>query len=68
MTDHFTFADSVTGLTTAFELTLALRRSGSRTRLVTTTQTCGELPPFTLHTVHATPAPRANRADRGCGL
>ena len=68
MTEHFTFADSVTGLGTAFELTLALRRAGFRTRLVTTTQTCGELPPFTLHTVHATPAPRANRAARGCGL
>jgi hypothetical protein len=27
-----------------------------------------KLPPFTLHTVYATPAPRANRAARGCGL
>jgi hypothetical protein len=71
MTDRFTFADSVTGLATAFELTLALRRAGFRTRLGTTTQTCGKLPPlppFTLHTVYATPAPRANRAARGCGL
>jgi len=68
MTDRFTFADSVTGLATAFELTLALRRAGFRTRLGTTTQTCGKLPPFTLHTVYATPAPRANRTARGCGL
>jgi len=68
MADHFTFADSVTGLETAFELTLALRRSGFRTRLVTTTQTCGKLPPFTLHTVHATPPPRPTRRERGCGL
>jgi hypothetical protein len=62
MTERFTFADSVTGLTTALETTLTLRSHGFRTRLETTTRTVGSLPPFTLHTVVATPLPRARTA------
>jgi hypothetical protein len=67
-TELFSFADSTTGLAHAFELTLTLRRNGFATRLETTTQTVGSLPPFTLHTVVATPPARPTRAERGCDL
>ena len=63
MEERHTFADSVTGLTVAFELTESLRRHGFKTRLETT-----NFKGFVLHTVVATPAPRPNRKARGCEL
>ncbi len=64
MVEHFTFADSVTGLTLALETALSLRRFGFRTRLAT--RDFGHR--FTVHTVVATPPRRPNRADRGCNV
>jgi len=57
MTDHFTFADSVTGLETAFELTLALRRAVRRAAAV-----------HAAHRSRYSCAPRPTRRERGCGL
>jgi hypothetical protein len=60
MTEHFTFADSVEGLTHAFNLTLSLRRNGFRTRLAT--RVLDRSLPFTVHTVVATPPQREKTA------
>jgi hypothetical protein len=62
-TEHYTFADSTTGLAHAFELTLALRAYGFATRLETTT-----FKGFTLHTIVAVAAERPNRKARGADL
>jgi hypothetical protein len=62
-TEHYIFADSTTGLAHAFDLTLALRGQGFRTRLETTT-----FKTFVLHTVIATPPTKPNRSERGCDL
>ena len=77
MTERFTFAASVAGLTHAFNTTLALRRAGFRTRLATRrlfTFPTGEA--GLAHTVLATPRlrtrtpfellnARLNRGHRG---
>lgn len=60
-TEHFTFADSETGLTLALLTTLSLRRHGFRTRLASRV-----LSRFPVHTVVATRPTRPTRAERGC--
>lgn len=62
MVEHFTFAESVTGLGRAVDLTLSLLRFGFRTRLVTRTMAHS----FTVHTVIATPPAHSTRRERGC--
>jgi hypothetical protein len=57
MEERHTFPDTFNGLLVAFELTQGLRRHGFKTHLVTTT-----FKGFTLHTVVATPLPRARTA------
>lgn len=64
MEEKFTFADSTTGLEHALLTTLSLRRFGFSVRLATHTQTVGK-ETYVLHTVHATPPARPNRAERG---
>lgn len=64
MTEHFTFADSETGLTHALHVTCSLRRAGFKTRLATRRLPHG----FVVHTVVPTPRPRATRKDRCSGF
>ncbi len=63
MTDHFTFADNVAGLTHAFETTLSLRRAGFKTRLATR-----RIARTIVQTVVATPKKRPTRRERGLTL
>ena len=67
MEDHYSFADSFTGLEHAFDLARQLRAHGCKTRMVTQTVTVGKQA-FVLHTVLSCPAPRPNRLERGCSL
>jgi len=60
MTEHYSFPDTVAGLTLAMELTLSLRRFGYRTRLVTR-----NVAGFVLRTVVATPPAHPSRKERG---
>jgi hypothetical protein len=61
--EFYTFPDTVEGLEHALHTTLTLRSFGFHTRLATR-----EISRFVVHTVIATPAPRPNRAKRGCNL
>lgn len=63
MKEFHTFADTVLGLTVAFELTEGLRQHGFKTRLATR-----KVAGFTVHTVIATPPVKLTRAERGCNL
>ena len=62
MEERYSFADSITGLTHAFNTSLNLRRHGFTTRLVTHSMTVGKMEPFVLHTIIATP-PARHRAE-----
>ncbi len=63
MEDRYTFGDSCLALGNAYDTTLNLRRAGFKTHLETHT-----LAGYVLNTVVAAPAPRPNRAERGCSL
>lgn len=60
MTEQFMFADTEAGLSSAFALSLTLRRSGFKTRLAART-----IGTTVLQIVYATPAARLSRKERG---
>ncbi len=65
MEDRYSFADSITGLTHAFNTSLNLRRHGFTTRLVQIPITLCKGVPGIMHTVIAKPPARATRRERG---
>lgn len=60
LTERHTFSDSVAGLALMLHCTRSLRRAGFKTRA-----TVEVFHRFTLHILHATPAPRESRKERG---
>lgn len=60
MVEKFTFADSEAGLLRAMCTTLSLRRAGFTTKLVPTMWGS-----TLVHVLHATPAARLSRRERG---
>ena len=63
MTERFCFAETVEGLAGALHTTISLRLAGFKTRL--TTEVVAHFP---LYVVHAIPATRPTRRERGCFL
>ena len=58
--DLFTFPDTESGLSVAWDTTIALRRAGFKTRLAER-----QMSGYTVHTVVATPPVRPTRKERG---
>jgi hypothetical protein len=67
MVERYTFTNTLAGLRLALRVTLSLRKAGFTTVLFPRPFTVGKLTFEQLH-LEATPAPRANRAARGCNL
>lgn len=65
MEERYSFADSITGLTHAFNTSLNLRRHGFTTRLVQVPIMLGKDAPGVMHTVVAKPPARPSRRERG---
>lgn len=60
MTERFMFADTEAGVLHAFNHSLTLRRGGFKTRLIEE-----RIGTTTLQVIHARPAARASRKERG---
>lgn len=68
MEERYSFADSITGLTHAFNTSLNLRRHGFTTRLVQVPITLCKGVPGVMHTVVAVSASKPTRVERGLGV
>lgn len=67
MVERYTLPHTLAGLRLALGVTLSLRTAGFTTRVTPGTMTVGKQTFRLLH-LEAIPAPRPNRAERGCNL